>query len=297
MTTHKEPVVNEFRDDESSLKKKKYMYIAIAIIAIIAISIALFVTIRQNKQEEGASEGQTAETITQSDTPTAQPQSRSAETATTTLPDGSESTYLKAPPHLGLPDDVAVDRGVAEHQEGDPIPADPREGVKQTLTAPTTVRAGDMESPQLNDPAVGEPEFLAQSFFNSALSMCVRPDNSYNKNINDKFDNLVTEDFKKRGLLSWGNGDHSTEWKSYQTAQGCNKLTSFPSVNGSSVGGPNIMYYDVTVNQRIDVETVRGGVISNDITPFRGQVRMKFVDNKWLVDDFQVNGRNLPTLR
>lgn len=57
------------------------------------------------------------------------------------------------------------------------------------------------------------------------------------------------------------------------------------------------MYYDVTVNQRIDVETVRGGVISNDITPFRGQVRMKFVDNKWLVDDFQVNGRNLPTLR
>lgn len=285
--------------EEGKEDKRKKALIAVGVVlALIVIGVAAWVTYRQNGDDDGEnSEGKTAETITQENTPTAQPGDGQATTATKTLPNGDTDTYLKAPPHIdGIPDDVEVDRGLAEHDPNDPIPADPREGIKPTLTVPTTARVSGGEGPDLTDPAVGSAEFLAKSFFNSAFSLCVKSDTSYNKNMRENYAALVTPDFKKRGI-SWGDENHSLDWKAYENPRGCNQLISFPSINGSSVGGGNVMYYDVTVNQRVTFRNGRGGAISDDLPPFRGNVKMVYLNGKWLVDDFQVNGGKMPTVR
>lgn len=279
-------------------KKKKAIIAVIVILAIIVVGVAAWVTYKQNGDNEGNSAGKTAETITQEETPTAQPgEDRGAITATTTLPDGRVTTHLKAPPHVtGIPDDVAVDRGLAEHDPNEPLPADPREAIKPTLTAPTTARVHGEEGTDLTDPAVGDPKFLAQSFFNSVFSLCIKPDTSYNKQMREKYGDIVTPGLKERGL-SWGDENHSADWKSYEDSKGCNQLISFPTINGTTVGGSNIIYYDVTVNQRVTYKTTRGGTINTDSPAFRGNIKMVYVNDKWLVDDFQVNGGKMPTIR
>lgn len=285
--------INQTNDGED--KKKKGPVIIAIIAAIMAISIAAWITIKGD--EKGTSQDQTAEIITQEETPTAQPGGdKNAITATTTLPNGEMTTYLKAPPHVtGIPDEVAVDRGLAEHDPNEPLPADPREGIKPTLTAPTTARVNG-EGPRLTDPSVGSPDFLAKSFFNSVFSLCIKPDTSYNKQMREKYGNIVTPGLKERGL-SWGDENHSADWKSYEDPKGCNQLISFPTINGTTVGGSNIIYYDVTVNQRVAYKTTRGGTINTDSPAFRGNIKMVYVNDKWLVDDFQVNGGKMPTIR
>lgn len=283
-------------EENKERKKKKPLIAVLVILIIIVICVAAWVTYQQNDNNEGSSTGRTAETITQEETPTAKPGDKQATTATRTLPNGETETYLKAPPHIdGIPDDVEVDRGLAEHDPNEPLPADPREGIKPTLTAPTTARVNG-EGLNLIDPAVGSTKFLAESFFNSVFSLCVKPDTSYNKNMREKYAKIVTPEFKKRGL-SWGDENHSADWKAYESAQGCNQLISFPTINNSTVGGENIMYYDVTVNQRITFTTGRGGKISDDLPAFRGNIKMVYIDGKWLVDDFQVVGGKMPTVR
>ena len=282
--------------DNNKQKKKKTLYIIIAVMVIIALVVAAWYTYQQ--QEEVASEGSTAEEITQTNTPSATPgdQEETVATMTTsTLPNGDVTSFRRAPDHIkGIPDDVEVDRGLANHKPGDPIPAGPSEGIIPTLTAPTTYRGEDREGPQLTDPKVGPPDVLAQSFVTDSLSLCLRPDNSYNKNIRENYPHLVTKRLLDRGL-SWGDEDHSTDWKAYQDSRNCSKLTSFAQYNSRSIAGEDTIFYNITVNQRVSMTSARGGQMDTDVPPFRGHVIMKFVDDQWLVDDFQVLGGMLPS--
>ena len=180
--SHSKSVGSSEKEDRE--KRKKIFLIVLSIIAIVAVVVASWQTYKK-QDDSGESQGETAETITQEDTPSAQPGDKDATTITETLPNGKIKTRLKAPDHIsGIPDDVAVDRGLAEHDPDEPIPAGPSEAIKPTLTAPTTPRVpkGGMEAPDMSNPAVGDPETLAKSFTNSSFSLCIKPENSYNKN-------------------------------------------------------------------------------------------------------------------
>lgn len=287
----------DFSHEEKEQKKKKILYVIIAIVAIIAVGFAAWHTYRQ--QDETTSQGTTAEEITQETTPSATPGDQDETVATmttTTLPNGETSTYRQAPDHIdGVPDGAKVDRGLAEHQPGDPIPADPNEGVIPTLTAPTTYRGPQQEGPQLTNPEFGPPDVLAQSFVTDGMSLCLRPDTSYNKNLKENYSHLITDRLKEKGL-TWGGEDHSTDWKAYQDSHDCSRLTSFASLNSTSVGGEDTIYYDMTINQRVSKTSMRGGSMDTDVPPFRAHVVMKFIDNKWLVDDVQVFGGRMPSV-
>lgn len=285
-------------DNEGKEKRKRIAIIIMAISAIVAVVIAAVYTYK-NQDDSSESQGETAQTITPEDTPSAHPGDKNATTVTETLPNGETRTRLKAPDHIsGVPDDVAVDRGLAEHDPDDPIPAGPSEGIKPTLTAPTTARVpkGSMEDPDMSNPAVGDPKTLAKSFANNSFSLCIKPGNSYNKNMREKYGHLVTDRLRKKGF-SWGGNDHSEDWDAYRNPVECNVLTSFPSVNNYSIGGKDTIYYDVTVNQRVTIKTTKGGTIATDVPGFRGMMAMKYVDGKWLVDDFHILGGRMPTVR
>ena len=284
-------------DSKGNEKKKKAVLIALSLIAIVAIVIAAWQT-HQKNDDSGDSQGKTAETITQKDSPSAHPDNKDATTITETLPNGKTRTRLKAPDHIsGIPDDAEVDRGLAEHDPDEPMPAGPKEAVKPTLTAPTTPRIpkGGKEAPDITDPAVGDPKSLAKSFTTSSFSLCLKPDNSYNKNMKEKYGNLITPKLKKRGF-TWGGTKHSEDWQAYDSPVGCNTLTSFPTINNSSIGGSDTIYYDMTINQRVTVKTTKGGKLASDVPGFRGMMSMKYVNGKWLVDDFQINGGRMPTV-
>lgn len=294
-TSHSKTVGSSEKEDKE--KRKRIFLIVLSIVAIIAVVIAAWYTYKK-QDDSGESQGETAETITQEDTPSAKPGDKGATTITETLPNGKTKTRLKAPDHIsGIPDDVAVDRGLAEHDPDEPIPAGPSEGIKPTLTAPTTPRVskGGMEAPDMSNPAVGDPETLAKSFANSSFSLCIKPENSYNKNMREKYGHLVTNRLKKKGF-SWGGNDHSEDWDAYRNPIDCNVLTSFPSINNASIGGKDTIYYDVTVNQRVTMKTTKGGTIATDVPGFRGMMAMKYVNGKWLVDDFQILGGKMPTV-
>lgn len=285
-------------DNEGKEKRKRIAIIIMVVVAIVAVVIAAVYTYK-NQDDSSESQGETAQTITPEDTPSAQPGDKNATTVTETLPNGETRTKLKAPDHIsGIPDDVAVDRGLAEHDPNDPIPAGPSEGIKPTLTAPTTARVpkGGIEAPDMSNPAVGDPKTLAKSFANNSFSLCIKPGNSYNKNMREKYGHLVTDRLRKKGF-SWGGDNHSEDWDAYRNPVECNVLTSFPSVNNYSIGGKDTIYYDVTVNQRVTIKTTKGGTIATDVPGFRGMMAMKYVDGKWLVDDFHILGGRMPTVR
>lgn len=284
-------------DNEGKEKRKRIAIIIMVVVAIVAVVIAAVYTYK-SQDDSSESQGETAQTITPEDTPSAHPGDKNATTVTETLPNGETRTRLKAPDHIsGVPDDVAVDRGLAEHDPNEPIPAGPSEGIKPTLTAPTTARVskGDIEDPDMSNPAVGDPKTLAKSFANNSFSLCIKPGNSYNKNMREKYGHLVTDRLRKKGF-SWGGDNHSEDWDAYRNPVECNVLTSFPSVNNYSIGGKDTIYYDVTVNQRVTIKTTKGGTIATDVPGFRGMMAMKYVDGKWLVDDFHILGGRMPTV-
>lgn len=285
----------------SNNQKKKSMVMAIILIIGIIVATTLFFILRDSggDEEENSSAQKTAEVIDGQDTPEStgrsnDPDIRDGAQRTITLPNGDVKTHYQAPDHItDIPNDARVQRGLAEHRDGDPIPADPREAVVPTLTAPTTARYSDMHAPQFNDPSQAPPKMLAKEFLFDTFSTCVKKSNSYNKTMRTRLKHRTTKDFRKRGMGSWADSnDHSVAWDVYSDDDNCSSLTAYITPRGSSVGGENIMYYDMKVNQRVTNSSGH----SMNITPFRGKVKMKFINGKWLVDDFQVDGGKIPVM-
>ena len=296
-------------DNNSSVKKdplgeqdsnrsddRKKVKIALIIAVVIAIIAALVFTIKSQREAEDieSQSGKTAEVIEGTDTTQGSDTSTSVPSGVVrTAPNGMEYIDKSAPDHItGVPKDKEVQRGLYEHKPGDIIPADPNEAVRQTLTVPVTPRYNDHEAPDFRDPSQAPPKMLAREFLFDTFSGCVKTNGSYNKNLRKAVGKRATPEFRKRGLGDWATGrEHTLAWDIYSDDTGCNSLTAYPVVRGFSVGSPNTIYYDVRVSQRI----TKGGKSTN-ITPFTGKVKMKFINDKWLVDDFQIDGAKIPVV-
>lgn len=176
-------------------------------------------------------------------------------------------------------------------------PDDPRR-TPATLTAPTTVRAqGNMrEAPSLNDPRQGTPDSLAKNFLNRTMSLCIRQDTGYNKNFREKYKFLATERMIRNGFGDWAD-THSLSWKVLSNEQSCNSLIAFPELQNENVVAEDTISYQVDINLRARSKNSRGMIIPQNLPPIQGIIYMKYVDDKWLVDQFSLRDNVIPAMR
>ena len=293
-TSHRQ----ESRSSSDDTKNRIGMVIGI-ILAIAVIVAGIYTIISNKKSEDGASGDETASVITQTDDPEAMTPTtkRPARTTVVQGADGSTTTKNIAPDGLGIDPDEEVDEGLARWDGKEPLPAGPREAVKPTLTAPTTTRKmPNPENPDLHNPRYGRPRDLVEYYGNVAFSMCVKNDTSYSKNLhNSSVRPLVTKRFAKEGY-SFDKKGHSLSWKLSASDSGCNRLQSFTTVEKESPASGNTINYKLKIDQRVTQKTARGGSLKQNMEPIEGTAKMVFVNDMWLVDDFQLYGAELPVM-
>lgn len=184
--------------------------------------------------------------------------------------------------------------GSSEPLSQDSLPTDPRYTNTQ-LTAPTTMRPHDLEAPNLASPEEGEPSFLAQTFVSGLFTLCIRPDNSYNKQFHDNMEHLATPEMVKQGIGSWANGE-SLAWKVSANSDRCNMMTAYPEVTRSNIINSNTIEYTIDVPSSLRTYDARGGTQSQNLPTFTAIVEMNYIDGKWLVSNFSIKGGVLPDL-
>lgn len=300
--THQEQGMNQTHNDSDKKKRKRLPAIIIALI-VAAIVVALVVIAPwKNDEEPSNNNDEAAPTISEDVNPTVSAGPTRSVTPEEVVGDDGRTSYLyKAPEELGLGEDDYVDPEVARRDPNEPFPADPREAIKKTLTAPTTARPGeDIHEILPYDPRTGAPKSVAEGFTKTLFTLCVENDTSYAKNLKEN-QKLVTSDFYRRGLnQSWdGTKGRSLSWGVYAAQPGCANVNAYvtPQAGDGSVSGENTIWYKMNVRQQIISSPDNPGAYTrNNLRGFRVNVEMKFVDNKWLANRISIDGGRTPEM-
>lgn len=147
--------------------------------------------------------------------------------------------------------------------------------------APTEARPMHYGDLRPLDPAFGSPDQLAQNFVQEVFTADVSYGGTFGKNYGRLKGDLGTPRLHGTGFPAWYDS-HTSEWYKQMDNEG-SYVYAFPtSVDGGLMNNDTAVY-NVTVDQK-----VYDGNSMSSKSPFVVEVVMKFIDDKWLVDEMNV---------
>lgn len=141
------------------------------------------------------------------------------------------------------------------------------------------------------DPAQGTPDFLSKNLIRTWFSIKLDEDASWEKSFNENR-NLMTERMRDEGFKKWWVGeDHNDAWKFSISPHYNSQMLSFPKMLDEEWYADDVLKYTYQVDQRL----VSDKGYSN-LPAFRIIVYMRYVDDKWLMNDYEIPDGYAPNM-